>query len=446
MKYLSPVAWFEGMHLGPHQFQAQSRYFQDSIHFATSLLWGENYGLAGCELSEEALENGQVAVVHARGILPDGLVFEMPDSDPLPLSRDIAEAFPPTQSKVTVYLGIPPDRNGQRNFDMDRSGNGAIRYMAEVKPLFDETTGGDEKAIQLGRKNLQLFLDNEISGDLVRLPIARVMRCGSGRFVLDSSFVPPCLDITASTRLMTLLGRQIKLLEDRSNALALSAGEQPGVSVHELTRFWFLHAINSALAPLMHLYSARRGHPEELFLEMSRLAGALCTFSLDGHPRSLPRYQHLRLDECFDALDLHIRRHLEIVIPTSCLRIPLSEDGQYFFKGEVADPRCFGESSWILAIRSAVSDVELISKVPALVKICSQAFVPELVKRAMPGIVLTHLPSPPAAVPARADTQYFLVNKLGPCWEHMKKTRLVGLYIPGGLPSPQAELLVVIEP
>jgi type VI secretion system protein ImpJ len=179
---------------------------------------------------------------------------------------------------------------------------------------------------------------------------------------------------------------------------------------------------------------------------MSRLAGALCTFSLDGHPRSLPRYHHLRLDECFDALDLHIRRHLEIVIPTSCLRIPLTEDGQYFFKGEVDDQRCLGESSWILAIRGGVPDVELIKKVPALVKICSHAFVPELVKRAMPGMVLTHLPSPPAAVPARADTQYFLVNKLGPCWDHMKKTRAVGVYIPGDLPSPQVELLVVIEP
>jgi type VI secretion system protein ImpJ len=30
MKYLSRVVWPEDMYLGPHHFQAQSRYFEDS--------------------------------------------------------------------------------------------------------------------------------------------------------------------------------------------------------------------------------------------------------------------------------------------------------------------------------------------------------------------------------------------------------------------------------
>jgi type VI secretion system protein ImpJ len=446
MRSLSPVVWFEGMHLGPHQFQAQSRYFQDSIQFATSLLWFENYGLVGCELSAEALENGQAVLVHARGIFPDGLVFEMPDGDAVPPPRDIAEVFPPTRSKVTVYLAVPPERVDQRNYGLETQGGQKVRFLAEPKALFDETTGRDERSIQLGRKNVRLLLETEESGDLVRLPIARIMRSGSGRFMLDPAFIPPCLDITASTRLMTMLGRLISLLEDRSSSLALSAGEQPSASLHELTRFWFLHTINAALTPLKHLYSARRGHPEELFLEMSRLAGALCTFSLDSHPRSLPRYEHLKLDEGFDALDLHIRRHLEIVIPTSCLRVPLTLDGQYFYTGEVVDQRCLGSSSWILAVRGGGPENEVISKVPSLVKVCSSAFVPELVKRALPGFTLTHLATPPSAVPTRPDTQYFTVSKGGPCWDHIVKTRQVGVYVPGDLPEPQVELLIVVEP
>src|SRR4051794_35998425 len=36
MRSLSRVVWFEGMYLGPHHFQAQSRYFEDSTNFATS--------------------------------------------------------------------------------------------------------------------------------------------------------------------------------------------------------------------------------------------------------------------------------------------------------------------------------------------------------------------------------------------------------------------------
>jgi type VI secretion system protein ImpJ len=55
MKSLSRVVWSEGMYLGPHEFQAQARYFEDSIHFAASALWLECYGLTGCTL-DSAME------------------------------------------------------------------------------------------------------------------------------------------------------------------------------------------------------------------------------------------------------------------------------------------------------------------------------------------------------------------------------------------------------
>jgi Uncharacterized protein conserved in bacteria len=77
------------MYLGPHHFQAQARYFEDSIHFAASSLWFAGYGLAACELDAEAMNNGTLSLVRARGILPDGLAFEMPGCDPLPAARNI---------------------------------------------------------------------------------------------------------------------------------------------------------------------------------------------------------------------------------------------------------------------------------------------------------------------------------------------------------------------
>src|SRR5882762_4719466 len=84
MKSLSRVVWSEGMYLGPHHFQAQSRYFEDSIRFVAESLWPETYGLAGIALDEEALGNGTVSIVHVRGIMPDGVVFHIPESDAPP--------------------------------------------------------------------------------------------------------------------------------------------------------------------------------------------------------------------------------------------------------------------------------------------------------------------------------------------------------------------------
>jgi type VI secretion system protein ImpJ len=159
----------------------------------------------------------------------------------------------------------------------------------------------------------------------------------------------------------------------------------------------------------------------------------------------VPLYNHAQLDRTFEALDDHIRRHLEMVVPTNCVSIALRKTADYFYEGDVADTRCLGASRWVLAIRSPIGEVELISRTPQLVKLCSKLFVPELVKRALPGMPLAHLPVPPSAISARLDTQYFAVNRGGPCHEHINQTRQVGLYVPGEIPNPELELLVILE-
>jgi type VI secretion system protein ImpJ len=359
----------------------------------------------------------------------------------------VAAAFPAAQNKAVLLLAVPPERSGARNYALEpaAAGSNGSRFAAEQRVLVDENNGSDERAVRVGRKNIRLMLDTEDPHDAVCLPVARIMRSGSGRFVLDPSYIPPCLDITAASRLLPMLGRLVRSLDDRAASLRSTLNEARGTSPRELTRFWFLHTLNAAVAPLRHIYNARRGHPEQLYLEMSRLAGALCTFLLESHPRGLPLYDHRNLEACFDALDAHIRRHIEIVIQENCLRIPLPQTAQYFFGAEITDPRCLSSSSWILSVRGGGPEVDVISKVPGLVKVCSEAFVPELVKRALPGFVLTHLPSPPPAVPATPAAQYFQINRAGPCWEHIRTSKRVGAYVPGDLPNPELELLVVIE-
>jgi type VI secretion system protein ImpJ len=454
MKYLSRVVWSEGMYLAPHHFQVQSRYFEDSIRFATSALWYQSYGLVGGQLDPEALVNGTVALLHARGIFPDGLPFHMPESDPLPEARNIADLFPVARDKVGVMLAVPPRRPEGLNCitpDSDASvRNGeSPRFYAEPKLLHDETTGRDEKPVQVGRKNIQILLDTEKADDQITLQIARVARDGSGHFVYDPDFVPPCLEINASKRLMEMLRRLLDILGEKSAMFARGKhGDKRSwieFSTRDIANFWLLHTVNSALAPLRHQYITKHGHPEELFTEMLRLGGALCTFALDSHPRTLPLYSHDRLDECFGALDEHIRRHLETIVPTQYITIPLTKTADYFYTGDVIDQRCLGPSRWVFGIQSRVGEVETISRTPKAVKICSELFVPRLVKSALPGMGLTHMPVAPASIPAKVDSQYFSVSKAGPCWDHIVQTRRIGVYVPGELPDPELELLVVLE-
>ena len=451
MKPFTRVVWQEGMHLAQHHFQLQSRYFEESVGFALAQLFFRPYGLAGCELDAEALRNGTVSVIHARGVFADGLAFHIPEADPPPPPRAIRELFSPTQDRHVVLLAIPPYRAGRANCALEvEAGDGNLRYVAEERLVADETTGQDEKAVRLGRKNFRVLLDSELREDMVALPLARVRRDGAGHFVYDLEFVPPVLEIGASPGLLELLRRVIEILEAKSEALV---GQRRGAhsdlaayAARDVASFWLTHAIHSSLAPLHHLRGSRRAHPERLYVELARLAGALCTFSLDSNPRALPLYDHDRLEECFGELERVIRTHLDLVVPTNCLMLPLEHSRKFLYTGAVHDRRCLGPSTWILGVRAARgAQADLITTVPRLVKLCSAPQIARLVKEAHAGLRLEHLPTPPSAVAARPGTQYFLVGQEGPCWDAVLKTADIGIYVPEALADAELELLVVLE-
>lgn len=450
MKMLSKVVWTEGMYLAPHHFQAQNRYYEETVHLATSTLWQNSYGLIDYRLNRDAIRNGTVTLEYARGIFEDGLPFDMPDSDSPPEPCELRDRFPHDADELVVYLAIPRRLPDGGNCSTDGASKEHSRFKSVASVLADENTGRDEKPIQLGQKNIRFALPAEVSDREVTLPIARVRRDGANRFSYDTNFVPPVLSIVANERLVGIVSRLVEVLEDRSYTLAQDrpisrGGFKAGVSGRHVSQFWFLHAVNSGLTSLRHLLLAKHGHPQELFLEMARLAGALCTFSLDTHPGMLPSYDHNNPGPGFELLDQHIRRMLEVVLPTQTVSIPLTKAEQYFYEGDVKDARCFGKSRWLLGINSQIGEADLISRTEDLVKICSAKFVPELVRRALPGLALTHLEVPPSAISVSIGTQYFVINRSGPCWEHIQVTGRIGVYVPSEIPSPELEVIVALE-
>ena len=390
--------------------------------------------------------------------MPDGLPFNAPECDPLPPPIEIAQAFSPTQDSHLLLLTVPAYRPGSANVLLE--GNGAApvtRYVAQTTFVPDDTTGRDERPVALGRKNLGLRLDLDdrpTGAPETALPIARVRRDGKGHFEYDPEYIPPCLQIGASEPLMLLLGRLVDMLEAKSTSLPADRPEAHRqlreYASQEVANFWLLHAVRSSLAPLRHQMELRRSHPEQLYTELARLAGALCTFTLDAHPSAVPAYDHDHLDACFTALDREIRAHLEVIIPTNSVVIPLERSSQYLHIGAVKDRRCFGQSQWILGVRAEADRADVMSRVPKLVKMCSSRHVERLFKEALPGLTLQHLAVPPTAVSPRIGTEYFLIGRRGDhstqaCWTAIMQTNEVGIYVPGALPGVELELTVVLE-
>jgi len=449
---LARVVWSEGMHLSQHHFQAQTRYFEELTSFALRSVAYEPWGLAACELDAEALLNGTVSVVHARGIMPDGLCFSFPE-EPAPAARNVRDVFSPTQDAQLVYLVVPAYAPGAAN-----AGPGQ-RFLPATVSVGDDVNGDEARDVGIARGNFRLLLEGEPQDGLAVLPLARVRRDGAGHFVYDSGYVAPSLRIGASARLLDMLRRLIEVMQARADTLraeraaaASAGGAESGngtsgsdYASREVAAFWLSHALHSSLPALGALFAARDAHPERLFSELSRLAGSLCTFALGSHPRTLPLYDHASPGPAFDALERHIVEHLELVQPTRVVHVPLQLTEDCYYVAAVADERCYAATRWLLGLRSPVGPAELSERVPRLVKVCSAQHIAKLVARAYPALDLQPVLAPPPSVAPRPDTQYFDVSRSGPCWDLICQTHEIGVYVPAAIPDVEVELCIALQ-
>jgi type VI secretion system protein ImpJ len=349
-----------------------------------------------------------------------------------------------------VVLCVPSYQQDGPNCDTDGP-DGALRFRPGDVEVVDDTSGLSAARVRVGLKNLQVCLDDDVPEGSVQLPLARVRRDGSGRFVYDPAFIAPALQIRGSAGLVDRLRRIVDMLDEKVRTLAATRPtggvETASYSGAEVAGFWFAHALHSALPPLRHHLATRTAHPEELYLELSRLGGALCTFTAGASAAELPPYDHHDLEKTFDGLDRHIRRNLDIVLPSGAVSIPLEPMEPYFLRGAVADRRCLAPNAvWFLVIRPEGPAPELPDRAPRLVKICSAKHIVRLVREAYPGMDLTWVESPPSALAPRVGHRYFRVGRSDPCWASVVETGEIGLYTPQALGQARYEFAVVLEP
>src|SRR3954464_7546669 len=89
MRRLQPVVWAKGTFLSPQHLQAQDIFHEDLLQFRIDSLNPFPWGFRSITLNREALAGGHLAIDKASGILPDGLAFDIPESDPAPLPKPL---------------------------------------------------------------------------------------------------------------------------------------------------------------------------------------------------------------------------------------------------------------------------------------------------------------------------------------------------------------------
>ncbi len=148
MSQRQKVIWFEGMNLDPHHFQQWERYHKSLLDFRIRSIIKFDWGILDISIDKEGIVNGQFNLLKCKGITPDGLIFNIPDEDPAPHSRNIQELFQATQNELSVFLVIPSEKERGRNCILqEESGKKELRYILNNISVTDDNTGANEREI-----------------------------------------------------------------------------------------------------------------------------------------------------------------------------------------------------------------------------------------------------------------------------------------------------------
>jgi type VI secretion system protein ImpJ len=441
------VVWFEGMRLDPHHFQQWDRYHAFQLDFRLQSVIPHAWGILNLAIDKEALLNGQFRLLLCRAIMPDGLIINIPEDGPAPLSQSFKNLFPPTERELTVYLAVPVDKNQGVNCILEgETERKDARFYSTPISVTDDNTGVDERKIAAAQKNLQIRFANESLEGLSALKIAEVVRSADGSYVLSDTFIPSCLAIAASDRLIGISRRLLELLIAKSSSLSavIPTAGQRELPSSDIFLLLALQALDTFIPLLNHFYALPKHHPEDLFLVLSELAGQLSTFSAEIRPQDLPVYEHENLSRCFNEMEMAIRTLLDkLVAAAKYISLPLQRKGESMYEGRISDAGLFSRAVFYLVVSGDMPERDMIDQIPTNLRVASPDTISAVLSSFRKALPLKYASVPPAGLPKKEGVLYFQLEPGGPFWETILRSQALSIFVPAELRSLKIEAIAV---
>ncbi len=440
MSWYSKVVWSEGMFLRPQHFQQQDRYLEALVRQSCIPLRPYAWGVVELALDREALALGKVGITTARGLLPDGTPFSIPDHDPPPPPLEIDADVRDTR----VMLALPLRRTGMADVERGDYQDTSARYRATAREVRDNNidTANNSAQVEIGERRLRLFLDTRDSSDYTCISIAQVLEKRSDQtVVLDADYLPPCLDCRGVPALKGFVTEVLGLLHQRGDALAervVGAGAARGANL-DIAQFLRLQAVNRFEPLFAHLADMPGLHPETFYQIALQVAGEMATFTdkVKRRPPIFPSYDHDNLHKTFAVLMTELRRSLSLEEVEAAIRIPI-EERQYGIRVAIITDRerpLLTKATFILAVRADMSTDLLRNRFPTQVKIGPVERIAQFVNHHLPGIGVSALPVAPREIPYRADFTYFRLDRSSEFWKQLLNSGGFAFHVGGEFPG-----------
>ncbi|WP_296266608.1 type VI secretion system baseplate subunit TssK [Pseudomonas sp. UBA6562] len=434
MSWNNRVVWSEGMFVTTQHFQQQDRYLENLVDARSRPLQAAAWGFSELLVDQGLLSQGKLAILSARGLLPDGTPFDIPRDDlpppPLEIPEDLRDGV--------VYLGLALKRAGARDTVEAGEPVEGARYVSRVSEVRDDNAPFENRAaLALGSRALRLLREEDGLSDHAALGVVRIRERRADRaLVLDERYIPPLLDVAANAQLSGFRSELLGLLHQRGEALAGRVVASANGGASEIADFMLLQLVNRAQPLLEHLNQLSPVHPERLYSELLALAGEFATFTRDARrPDSFPMYQHDDLLATFTPVMTALREALSMLIDSKAVAIPIVEKAYGIHVAMLADRSLLDSASFILVVRADVPSETLRSRFGQQSKIGAVESIRDLVNLQLPGIGLLPLPVAPRQIPFHAGSTYFELDRGSEHWQMLQNSGGFAFYVAGDFPG-----------
>jgi type VI secretion system protein ImpJ len=443
MTWHNKVMWTEGMFLQPQHFQQQDRFVGRQMEGRIGAACPWPWGFLALQVDDAALLQGRIMVTAARGVLPDGLAFSIPNDDAAPPAFDV----PADARDQIVVLAVPQSRPGVTESDVEASeGSMPPRWRVSDVDVADVHAGSLREApVQIGRLNLRLMLARDVNEGYVALGVVRVIeRRADGRVLLDTQYVPPMLHAPANQVLDGYLREVHGMLHQRGEALGGRMAQPGRAGTGEIIDFLLLQVVNRHQPQFLHLQRLPLLHPERLYDLCLGLAGELSTFREKKRPVAYPEYKHDDLAGCFRAVVADLRQSLSMVLEQTAIPIDLQERKHGIRVAIIGDVELLRTAVFILAVNAQMPGEALRLRFPTQVKIGPAEKIRDLVQFQLQGVALRALPVAPRQIPYHAGFTYFELETRGnELWKQLETSGGLAMHIAGDFPGLSIEFWAI---
>jgi type VI secretion system protein ImpJ len=443
MTWTNKVIWTEGMFLQPQHFQQHDRFVAQQVQARLGASVAYGWGFLTLTLDSAALSLGKIAVTAARGVMPDGLAFDIPGQDPAPAALDVpADA---RDEPMVLALALPRPGVAESDAEGDTDAMPPRFRATEVEVGDSNVTGQRVAPLQVGRLNLRIMRAEDATEGYATLALCRVVeRRADNKVVLDATHVPPMLDCAGHEVLASHLRELHGLLHQRGDALAARLTVPGRAGVGEIADFLLLETVNRHEPLVAQLRQTSLLHPKDLYLFGCALAGDLSTFRDKRRPAALPAYLHDDPAACFKPLMDDLRLSLSMVMEQTAIPIELQERKYGVRVAMIPDVELQRTAQFVLAVGAQLPPDALRARFPTQVKIGTVERIRDLVNLQLPGVTLRPLPVAPRQIPYHAGFSYFELETRGnEMWKQLESSGGLAMHVAGDFPGLELEFWAV---